>query len=55
LTLAEAAELTRLSPRSLRRWHVAGRVHAVRGGDRGSAKLLFPRGEIARLLAGMAE
>lgn len=55
VTIQEAAELTRLSARTIRRAHAAGRLVALKSTvGPGSARLMFPRAELARLLVGMA-
>lgn len=52
LTIGEAAALTRMSERTLRRYAACGRVRTLRAGD-GACRLLFPRAAVAELLAGM--
>jgi len=58
MKVKEVIELTRLSRRTLGRYIVAGRLRALRGGvtgaERGAARLLFPRCEVARLLSELA-
>lgn len=54
LTITEACALTRMSPRTLRRYAAAGRVRTLRAGD-GACRLLFPRAAVGELLRGMAD
>lgn len=50
-TPREVAELLRIAPRTLKRWRSRGKIRAVRTGVGGSARVLFARTEVARLLA----
>jgi excisionase family DNA binding protein len=52
-TATEAAKVLRTSPRNLRRMIVDGRIHAVRGRESGSSRVLVPRVEIERYLRGL--
>lgn len=55
LTLLEVAKLLRMSERNVRRLVSIGRIHSIKvSSGPGASRVLFARGEIARLLEEMA-
>lgn len=54
LTITEAAKLTRLSTRTLRRFASTGRLSVLKAAG-GSARVLVARAAVAELLRGMAD
>jgi hypothetical protein len=61
LTIEEVSALTRLDPRSIRRFVAAGRIKTTlrstvgTGPTGGSARLLFPRAEVGRFLTTLVQ
>jgi excisionase family DNA binding protein len=55
LTIREAAALTRVSDRQLRRFIVAGQIAALKTSASGPGRVLFARAEIGRFLQSMAD
>jgi excisionase family DNA binding protein len=53
LTSKEAQKALRTSQRNLYRLVKAGRIHAVRGSESGSSRLLIPRASVEAYLRGL--
>ena len=51
--IAEVSAAIRMCPRTIRRLVETGQLRAVKAREAGSARLLFPRTEVARYLASL--